>query len=561
MLSRRSERTSHYGSTKMTDEDDAALLKRYAVEKDERAFGEIFERYFSLVHRTAFAKTGDSELANDVASAVFALLAERAGSIGTRVVLVGWLFKTATFIASNAVRIEQRRKKHEARAAQMTEASHLDDFSSNIETLSLIDNALMNLGDKDRNAVLLRYALGCTVTETADVLKITEGAAQQRALRALERLRKYCAAHGGAFTIAALAALLAIEGGGADAAVVPQFSISNSRSQQIYQGAVKQMAITKLKIAAGILGAAAIIGISGFAVIKAQGKAPQAHPAVALPDPPVTASTLHIAIPRGSAHLTYSVEHKGDSSWKITEEYWTQNSVCMCFKDTAYYRFTNGLYWGLENDGNKVSGPSISLSPTDKNAKGYFYTRQMMEDTPFLGFWEPAKECEPSSPVIKKTANGWRMEGKAPNGMVMDSTTNKPFLMDVALTFDRLGRLTRFERRFAKEGAYDETYSYSDFAKINGVWLPKSISFRDSRLKYSDTYRVIKIDTSMIDDKYFSVDSWQRQAGITDYRKMLSDSQPFGFLFLVEGRKSIFQEEQEQLDMRAKFGQPLPLPQ
>jgi hypothetical protein len=454
----------------------------------------------------------------------------------------------------------------------MTEASHLDDFSSNIETLSLIDNALMNLGDKDRNAVLLRYALGCTVTETADALKISEGAAQQRALRALERLRKYCAAHGGAFTIAALAALLAVEGSGVDAAVVPKFSVFNSRSQYIYQGAVKQMAITKLKIAAGILGALAIIGTSGFAVIKAHGNAPRTHLAVVLPDPPVTASSLHIAIPRGSAHLTYSVEHKGDSSWKTTEEYWTQDSICMCFKgpggesdnsrDDVCSRFTNGLYWGLENDGDKVSGPDISLSPTDQNAKGYFYTRQMMENTPFLGFWEPAKACEPSSPIIKKTANGWRMEGKSPNGIVLDSTTNKPFLMDVALTFDRLGRLTRFERRFAKEGAYDETYSYSDFAKINGVWLPKSISFKDSsRLKYSDTYRVIKIDVSRIDDKYFSVDSWRAQAGITDYRKMLSDSQPFGFLYMGMGRKSIFQAEQEQLDIRAKFGQPLPLPQ
>jgi hypothetical protein len=222
--------------------------------------------------------------------------------------------------------------------------------STNIETLSLIDDALVKLSEQDRSVVILRYAQGLTIKETALALNITESAAERRASRALDRLRRHCAAP---LTITALAAIFALEGGGVDAAPISVFNISNFRTQQIYQGAVKHMAITKLKIAAGILGASAIIGTSGFAVIKAQEK-PTRPPAkvsaaVKMPENPLLSSLM---LPDGFT-LKYAVTAQTLQRQLSQEE-----------RD-QYLKWRTGL----END--QVKSGSISREQADKDIKQF----------------------------------------------------------------------------------------------------------------------------------------------------------------------------------------------
>jgi len=252
--------------------DDAALLKQYACENDERAFGEIVRRYYPLVYRTAYAKTGDYGIADDVATAVFMLLANRSRSIGAKVVLAGWLYRTAHLTACNTVRVEQNRKKHEAEAVKLAEeTSRADDESFDIETLSIIDNGLMKLSDHERNAVLLQYAEGLSIRETSEMLNISFAAAEKRSSRGLDRLRRHCAARAGTLTIAIIAAALGENSAHAAPPVAniihaarASHLVSSSSIHAIYQGAIKQMVLIKLK------GATAIVGSSSFAVIRAQ---------------------------------------------------------------------------------------------------------------------------------------------------------------------------------------------------------------------------------------------------------------------------------------------------
>ena len=52
-----------------------------------------------------------------------------------------------------------------------------------------LDEALDQVGDKSRDAIVLRYFEGKSVREVADALSISEDAAKQRLHRAIERLR------------------------------------------------------------------------------------------------------------------------------------------------------------------------------------------------------------------------------------------------------------------------------------------------------------------------------------------------------------------------------------
>ena len=60
--------------------DDIELLGRYAQEQDQQAFSTLVERHEAWVYAAARRQVRDEHAAQDVAQAVFAMLARRAGS-------------------------------------------------------------------------------------------------------------------------------------------------------------------------------------------------------------------------------------------------------------------------------------------------------------------------------------------------------------------------------------------------------------------------------------------------------------------------------------------------
>ena len=102
---------------------DSELLHEWAARRNEAAFAELVRRYLGLVHASARRQVGASPLADDVAQAVFLVLARKAGSLGPKVVLSGWLFRTTRFVAARALRAELRRSMHETAAAMQTTAA------------------------------------------------------------------------------------------------------------------------------------------------------------------------------------------------------------------------------------------------------------------------------------------------------------------------------------------------------------------------------------------------------------------------------------------------------
>jgi RNA polymerase sigma factor (sigma-70 family) len=254
------------------DRNDGALLCRYAHEDNERAFGELVERYYPLVHRTAYATTRNSQLADDVTTAVFMLLAKRAHSFEPRTTIAGWLFKTARLTASNALRIEMRRRKLEAKLAEDLEmnATAIPDLG----TLAIIDDALARLSERERQTILLRYVQGYSVKEAAEALGCSPVALEKRTTRALEHLRRDCLVHGGTLGATAIAAALFARPAHASVsesivhAVQSSQLASGSSIHLIYQGAIKQMVFMKLKTAAVFLGAALILGGGGGTALR-----------------------------------------------------------------------------------------------------------------------------------------------------------------------------------------------------------------------------------------------------------------------------------------------------
>jgi|GEM_PF-547008 len=188
--------------------DDFQLLERYVREGSEEAFSQLVSRYLNLVYSSALRQTcGNEELAKDISQIVFTGLAQKASSLSSRVVLGGWLYKRTQFVASQALRTERRRLAREEKAMGM----NIEDESheSRWEDLSpLLDEAMNELDERDRDVLVLRFLEGRDLKEVGERLGASEDAARMRVSRALDKLRTFFKKRGLTVSTASLAAFL-----------------------------------------------------------------------------------------------------------------------------------------------------------------------------------------------------------------------------------------------------------------------------------------------------------------------------------------------------------------
>jgi RNA polymerase sigma factor (sigma-70 family) len=173
----------------VNSQTDQQLLRDYAACRSEAAFAELLRRHIDFVYSAASRMVRDAHLAEDVAQDVFVALAKNARQLAERPVLSGWLHRTAQNLAANAIRTNARRRVREQEAATMNELLSSAPDASWEHIAPQLDAALGELSESDRDALLLRYFEHKSAQEMAQILGLSEEAAQKRAHRALERLR------------------------------------------------------------------------------------------------------------------------------------------------------------------------------------------------------------------------------------------------------------------------------------------------------------------------------------------------------------------------------------
>jgi uncharacterized protein (TIGR03435 family) len=249
--------------------DDMRLVREYASRQSESAFATLVSRHTNLVYSAALRQTHDPQLAEEVTQVVFIILARKAPSLGAKTILTGWLYRTAGYVSGSALKRQLRRQHREQEAFMQSELDAQSDAAWN-QLSPLLDEAMLRLGQTDRDALVLRFFEGRSLNEVGSALGASEEAAKKRVNRALEKLRNFFAKRGVDSTTAAIAETISAHSvHAAPVALAKTATVvalakgvtSSASTLTLIKGALKIMAWTKAKTAI----------VSGVVVLLAAG--------------------------------------------------------------------------------------------------------------------------------------------------------------------------------------------------------------------------------------------------------------------------------------------------
>ncbi len=190
--------------------DDIVLLREYATRSSDEAFATLVSRYVDLVYSAALRQMIAPHLAEEVTQAVFIILAQKAGTIHQNTILSGWFFKTTRFVCLAHKRAASRRNQYETEAHLETELQRAEPDPAWENLSPLLDEALAQLSERDRQAVLLRFFQNRSLAEVGGALGAGEDSARMRIKRALEKLRRFFLKRGVVLPAATIGALVSV---------------------------------------------------------------------------------------------------------------------------------------------------------------------------------------------------------------------------------------------------------------------------------------------------------------------------------------------------------------
>ena len=168
-----------------------ATIRDEAEADARKAFADLYRTHGSRVHAFVRYRVGDGAVAEDLTAEVFARAWAKRGQLRSPEAALAWLFATAR----NLVIDHRRRRPALLPLGALPPAAHPLAASPEsgalvADQLAEVGRLLAGLGDREREAIGLRFVAGLRNGEIALVLDTSEGNVAKILHRALRKLRE-----------------------------------------------------------------------------------------------------------------------------------------------------------------------------------------------------------------------------------------------------------------------------------------------------------------------------------------------------------------------------------
>jgi RNA polymerase sigma-70 factor (ECF subfamily) len=174
------------------DPTDSALIERVRL-NDLEALGELFDRHYGAVYRTAAYITGESAAAEDIAQECFLRVHRYASRIDTALPLGPWLYRVTVNLSYTYITRQRRRKipLGDVIDRLMSPAGQWPDYAAEHQEMEdELQQAVRELPVNQRVVVVMHYLNGLSLEEIAEALSCPVGTVKSRLHYARENLRK-----------------------------------------------------------------------------------------------------------------------------------------------------------------------------------------------------------------------------------------------------------------------------------------------------------------------------------------------------------------------------------
>lgn len=175
----------------VTEADEEQLLAK-AMQFDDAALGELYDRYEARIYGYIYRRTGDQVLAEDLTAQVFLKMLE---SIRDQKAwhssFSGWLYRIAHNLVVDTYRRKGRHGAVDLEDVPQTAAESQNPEETVEQTLDAerLRSAIRRLTDEQAEVVSLRFLEGYSIAEVAGMMNRTEGAIKALQYRAVAALR------------------------------------------------------------------------------------------------------------------------------------------------------------------------------------------------------------------------------------------------------------------------------------------------------------------------------------------------------------------------------------
>ena len=175
---------------KPLNHDDSELAARLRA-RDLEALGELYRRFGDAMRTLARSMLRNREQADDVVADSLVRIRDAAPGFRGPRGLKTWVLR----IVANRCRDALRRRRFEGGSPdelnplehaglRVDPGAEWDEALDQAKLLGALEQAIAKLPEEQREAVILKERLGLSVAETADAMRISEGAVKSRLFRA-----------------------------------------------------------------------------------------------------------------------------------------------------------------------------------------------------------------------------------------------------------------------------------------------------------------------------------------------------------------------------------------